>query len=77
MTSRLHGRVAQLEAADKPPPSFGVFMPPELLHAPEAQAAAIAEHRARTGYTGPVMIFPRECETVEEWERLCADERRA
>lgn len=72
MTSRLLGRIAQLEAAGKGAPSYVVILPPDAMDAPAAQAAAIAAHRERTGYTGPVILAPRECGSVEEWGRLAA-----
>jgi hypothetical protein len=70
MTNRLHGRVAQLEAAGKDTASYVVTIPPEALDDPAATAAAIAEHRERTGYTGPVILAPPEATSVEEWSPI-------
>jgi len=33
----------------------------------EVRARAIAEHRRRTGWDGPVMLAPERAATAEEW----------
>jgi hypothetical protein len=50
-----------------------VYMPHEAWDLPDDEAravtaAAIAEHRRRTGYLGPVLVAPMECASAEEWE---------
>jgi hypothetical protein len=55
-----------LELQRRPTSSYVVRLPIEALGDPDAEHAAIMEHRSRTGWPGPVILAPMEV-TVTEW----------
>ena len=66
MTGTIRRRVAALEGRRQPATGYVVYVTAEQQADPAVVEAAIAEHRRRTGWTGPVMLAPPEV-TVEEW----------
>ncbi len=60
MTSAMHRRLSALEGQRRPAASYVVLLPPEADGDREAERAAIAEHRCRTGWMGPVILAPAE-----------------
>jgi hypothetical protein len=65
----LERRVVRLEGAvagPAPPPSYVVWVPPEVIGDAQAVGAAISEHQLRTGHPGAVMVLPPPM-TKAEW----------
>ena len=62
----MYRRLAALEARHWSRPSYVVELADDALADPVAVKATVAEHRRRTGWTGPVIVAPVEV-TVEEW----------
>lgn len=76
MTGSLRARMAKLERGRRGPVAYCLELPhehgawssdPALADA--ALASAIAEHQARTGYLGPVLVGLVPCASAEEWMR--------
>lgn len=66
MSGAIHRRIAALEARHRSTPSYVVEVSDEEMADAVAMQAAIAEHRRRTGWAGPVIVAPAEV-AVEEW----------
>jgi hypothetical protein len=66
VSGAIQRRVAALEASRRPAPGYVVYVTAEQQADPAVVEVAIAEHRRRTGWVGPVMLAPPEM-TVEEW----------
>jgi hypothetical protein len=72
MKSRLSDRLRKVEMYRAAPTAYFVELPADAWdhgdeHMERVTAEAICEHRARTGYRGPVLIGPKPCDTEEEW----------
>lgn len=65
----LAARLAALERAmgGDGPGGWLLVVAADVARDPGALAAALAEHRARTGYAGRVVVGLPEAETVERW----------
>lgn len=66
MTAAMRRRLEALEEHRQPAAGYVVYVTAEEQADPAVAETAIAEHRHRTGWTGPVILAPSEV-TLEAW----------